>query len=59
LLYRLVRIEKNNLVYQVGANFECEVSASFDFSVRDSIDKNYIAFGSSTCSIDESNNTDI
>lgn len=55
----VVRIEDNIVVLQIKANVTCEVSASFDFSHYDSIDKDYVGMGSNTCSTEQSYETDI
>lgn len=55
----VVRIEDNIVILQIKAKVTCEVSASFDFSHYDSIDKDYVGMGSSTCTTEESYETDI
>ncbi|MCD9504753.1 hypothetical protein GLP37_21560 [Photobacterium phosphoreum] len=56
---RIVRIDDESIILKVGATVEVEVQASFDFSVRDSIDKDYVGMGSSVCSTTEKYHTDI
>jgi hypothetical protein len=55
----IVRIEEDSIVLRVCANVACEVEASFDFFVRDSIDRDYVSLGSLVCSTKESYDTDI
>lgn len=47
---RVVRVDDESIVLKVGAIVEAEVEANFDFSVRDSIDKDYVYLGGSQCS---------
>ncbi|MCE1225032.1 MAG: PIN domain-containing protein [Geobacteraceae bacterium] len=56
---KVVRIEDDIVVLQISANVTCEVTASFDFSVYDSIDRDHVGMGSNTCSTEETYNTDI
>lgn len=42
---RVVSINDEEIVLKVGATVEVEVEAGFDFSVRDSIDKDYVGMG--------------
>lgn len=56
---RVVSINDEEIVLKVGATVEVEVEASFDFSVRDSIDKDYIGMGGNVCATTESYHTDI
>lgn len=56
---RVVSINDEEIVLKVGAVVEVEVEASFDFSVRDSIDKDYIGMGGNVCTTKESYHTDI
>lgn len=53
----IVRIEGNLIVLKVSAIVNCEVHASFDFSIHDSGD--YVYLGSSSRTIRKSYNTDI
>ncbi|WP_414160764.1 PIN domain-containing protein [Serratia sp. BNK-12] len=56
---RVVRIEDESIVLKLGATVEVEVEASFDFSIRDSIDNDYVQMGGNTCTTTESFHTDI
>lgn len=56
---RVVSINDEEIVLKVGATVEVEVEASFDFSVRDSIDKDYVGMGENVCTTMESYHTDI
>lgn len=56
---RVVSINDEAIVLKVGATVEVEVEASFDFSVRDSIDKYYVGMGGNVCTTTESYHTDI
>lgn len=56
---RVVSINNEAIVLKVGAIVEVEVEASFVFSVRDSIDKDYVGMGGNTCTTTESYHTDI
>lgn len=56
---RVVSINDEAIVLKVGATVEVEVEASFDFSVRDSIDKDYVGMGGNVCTTTESYHTDI
>ncbi|MEQ5125554.1 PIN domain-containing protein [Providencia alcalifaciens] len=56
---RVVRIDDESIILKVGATVETEVEASFDFSVRDSIDRDYVHMGGNNCSTTESYHTDI
>lgn len=56
---KVVRIEEEIVVLQISANVTCEVSASFDFSVFDSIDRDYVGMGSNTYTTEGTYNTDI
>jgi len=56
---KVVRIEEEAVVLKVRADVQCEVSATFGFSVRDSIDRDYVGMGSSTCTTEELYTTDI
>jgi len=56
---KVVRIEDKIVVLQISANVTCEVTASFDFSVFDSIDRDYVGMGSNTYTTEETYNTDI
>ncbi|MEV3842596.1 PIN domain-containing protein [Aeromonas veronii] len=56
---RVVRVNDEEIVLKVGATVEVEVEASFIFSVRDSIDKDYVGLGGNTCTTTESYHTDI
>ena len=55
----VVSIEDDVIVLQVRAKVICEVTASFYFSVRDSIDKDYVNLGETNCSTEISYRTDI
>ncbi|MDX7790780.1 PIN domain-containing protein [Aeromonas caviae] len=56
---RVVSINDEEIVLKVGAVVEVDVEASFDFSVRDSIDKDYVSMGGNVCTTTESYHTDI
>ena len=56
---RVVSINDEEIVLKVGATVEVEVEAGFDFSVRDSIDKDYVGMGGNVCTTTESYHTDI
>ena len=56
---RVVSINDEEIVLKVGATDEVEVEAGFDFSVRDSIDKDYVGMGGNVCTTTESYHTDI
>ncbi|MBU2240432.1 MAG: DUF4935 domain-containing protein [Gammaproteobacteria bacterium] len=56
---RVVSINDEVIVLKVEATVEVEVEASFDFSVRDSIDKDYVGMGGNVCTTSESYHTDI
>lgn len=56
---RVVSINDEAIVLKVGATVEVEVEASFDFSVRDSTDKDYVGMGGNVCTTTESYHTDI
>ncbi|WP_404342767.1 PIN domain-containing protein [Vreelandella venusta] len=56
---RVVSINDESIVLKVGATVEVEIEASFDFSVRDSIDKDYVGMGGNVCKTTESYHTDI
>ena len=56
---RVLSINDETIVLKVGATVEVEVEASFDFSVRDSIDKDYVGIGGNVCTTTEAYHTDI
>jgi hypothetical protein len=56
---RIIRIDDKSIILKVGAEVEVEVEANFSFSIRDSIDKDYVGIGSSVCSTPEIYHTDI
>ncbi|MXS96167.1 PIN domain-containing protein [Serratia marcescens] len=56
---RVVRIDDESIVLKVGATVEVEVEVSFDFSVKDSIDRDYVYIGGNICTTTESYHTDI
>lgn len=56
---KVVRIEEEIVVLQISASVTCEVTASFDFSVFDSIDRDYVGMGSNTYTTEEIYTTDI
>lgn len=56
---RVVRINDDSIVLKLGATVEVEVEASFDFSVRDSIDKDYVGMGGNVCTTTELYHTDV
>lgn len=55
----IVRIDDESISLKVGAIVEVEVEAGFSFSVRDSIDKDYVSLGGSHCTTVENYHTDI
>lgn len=55
----IIRISDRLITLKVTAIVECVVHASFDFSVRDSIDKDYVGMGGSSCEMESSYKTDI
>lgn len=56
---RIIRIDDDSIVLKVGAKVEVEVEASFNFSVHDSIDKDYVGMGGAVCTTNETYHTDI
>lgn len=56
---RVIRVNDEEIVLKVGATVEAEVEASFDFSIRDSIDKDYVGMGGNVYTTTESYHTDI
>jgi PIN domain len=56
---RIVRIDDENIVLKTGATVTVEVEAKFDFSVRDSVDRDYVNMGSSISKTTETYHTDI
>lgn len=56
---RVVRIDDESIVLKVGATVEVEVEASFSFSIKDSIDRDYVNIGGNVCTTTESYHTDI
>ena len=59
IIINVVSIKEKTVVLQVNADVTCEIAASFDFSAWDSIDREYVRIGSSTCTVEETYNTDI
>lgn len=56
---RIVRIEDESIVLKLGSTVEVNVETNFDFSVRDSIDRDYVRMGSNICKTVENFHTDI
>lgn len=56
---KVVRIDDESIVLKIGATVSVEVSANFNFSVRDSMDKDYIGIGGNAYTITKSYHTDI
>jgi len=56
---KVVRIEEELIVLKLAANVKCNVEANFDFSVRDSVDRDYVGLGGSVCNVEEEYSTDI
>ena len=56
---RVVRIDDGAIVLKVGAIVEVEVEASFDFSMTDPTDKDYVNMGGNVCTTTETYHTDI
>uniref|UniRef100_C6E4X9 DUF4935 domain-containing protein n=1 Tax=Geobacter sp. (strain M21) TaxID=443144 RepID=C6E4X9_GEOSM len=59
VLVRVVKTQADMIVIEISAKVECEVTASFSFSVHDSIDRDYVQMGGVTTSIEESFDTEI
>ncbi|HIF9068061.1 TPA: PIN domain-containing protein [Photobacterium damselae] len=55
----IIRITDELITLKVTAIVECVVHASFDFSVRDSIDKDYVGMGGASCEMESSYKTDV
>lgn len=55
----VIRINDESITLKVTAIVECVVHASFDFSVRDSIDKDYVGVGGSSYEIESLYKTDV
>jgi PIN domain len=55
----IIKIEKNLIVLQVTVDVSCEVFCTFNLSVKDSIDKDYVGLGSTCSSQEETYETDI
>lgn len=55
----IIRISDELITLKVTAIVECVVHASFDFSVRDSIDKDYVGMGGASCEMESSYKTDV
>ncbi|HCA5261413.1 TPA: DUF4935 domain-containing protein [Acinetobacter baumannii] len=55
----VVRINDQCIVLKLGAEIEVEVEANFYFSIRDSIDKDYVSLGGNVCTTIEKYHTDI
>lgn len=56
---RIVRIDDESIILKVGATVKVKVEASFSFSIRDSIDKDYVGLGGAVCTTNENYHTDI
>lgn len=56
---RVIRINDESIVLKVGTTVKVKVEASFDFSVRDSIDKDYVGIGTNVCTTIKDYHTDI
>lgn len=56
---RVISVNDEEVILKVGATVKVEVEASFYFSVRDSIDKDYIGMGSNVYKKNEAYHTDI
>lgn len=56
---RIVRVDDESIVLKVVARVEVEVSANFDFYVKDPIDMDYVSMGSNTYSTAEVYKTDL
>jgi nuclear transport factor 2 (NTF2) superfamily protein len=56
---RVVSINDETIVLKVGAAVRVKVEANFNFSLRDSIDKDYVGMGENVCSTSETYHTDI
>lgn len=55
----VISINDETIVLKVGATVEVDIEASFNFSVKDSIDRDYVYMGGNVCTITESYHTDI
>ncbi|MGI2182516.1 PIN domain-containing protein [Shewanella oncorhynchi] len=55
----IIRIKDESITLKVTAIVECVVHASFDFSIRDSIDKDYVGMGGSSFEIESLYKTDV
>ncbi|MET0009059.1 MAG: PIN domain-containing protein [Candidatus Thiodiazotropha sp. 6PLUC9] len=55
----LIRVEPELIIIQLTANVTCEIHASFDYAVWDSVDKEYLGMGSSGYSIEEKYPTEV
>lgn len=55
----VVRIDDGSIVLRLGATVEAEVEASFSFSVRDSIDRDYVNMGGNAYTATKHFHTDI
>ncbi|HCC8047978.1 TPA: DUF4935 domain-containing protein [Enterobacter kobei] len=56
---QIIRIEEDSVTLRTGAHVEVSVEASFIFSVKDSIDRDYVSMGGNVCSVEEDYHTDI
>jgi hypothetical protein len=55
----VIRIDDESIVLKITAIVECDVHASFNFSIRDSIDKDYVGMGSASCTTESVYTTDV
>ncbi len=55
----IIRVDSELLVLQVTANVTCEIHASFELAVWDSIDKEYMGMGSTSGSVVEEYSTEV
>lgn len=56
---RIIQIDDESIVLKVGAKVDVEVEVSFNFSIFDSIDKDYVGMGGAVCKTNETYRTDI
>jgi hypothetical protein len=56
---RIIQIDDESIVLKVGAKVDVEVEVNFNFSVFDSIDKEYVGMGGAVCKKNETYRTDI
>jgi len=55
----IIRINDKHITLKVTAVVDCSINVSFDFSIRDSIDKEYVGMGGASCEMESTYTTDI